>query len=64
MKAEMTAGVRLDVVHDTQGHYLGIRRVVLVHPSKRNAMTRAMWQQLQTVFVQLQSDAHARCILI
>jgi enoyl-CoA hydratase/carnithine racemase len=38
--------------------------VTLSHPGKFNAMTRAMWRELRTVFTGLQADAGLRCIVL
>ncbi len=42
----------------------GILRVVLRHDGRLNAMTRAMWRQLRTVFEDAQARADLRCVLI
>ncbi|TDS85082.1 enoyl-CoA hydratase-related protein [Comamonas sp. JUb58] len=39
-------------------------RVVLAHPGKRNAMSRAMWRQLRSVFEDLQRQPGLRCIVL
>jgi Enoyl-CoA hydratase/isomerase len=39
-------------------------RVVLAHPGKRNAMSRAMWRQLRSVFEELQLRPGLRCIVL
>ncbi len=39
-------------------------RVVLAHPGKRNAMSRAMWRQLRSVFEDLQHRPGLRCIVL
>ncbi len=44
-----------------QGH---VARVVLSHPGKLNAMSRAMWRQLRDLFASLQQEAGLRCILL
>ncbi len=41
-----------------------IARVVLSHPGKLNAMSRAMWRQLREVFTRLQADGAVRCIVL
>ncbi|RYY93649.1 MAG: enoyl-CoA hydratase/isomerase family protein [Comamonadaceae bacterium] len=41
-----------------------LARVVLSHPGKLNAMSRAMWRELRDVFVQLQADTDCRCIVL
>jgi enoyl-CoA hydratase/carnithine racemase len=41
-----------------------IARVVLSHPGKLNAMSRAMWRELRQVFRHLQQDEHCRCIVL
>lgn len=38
--------------------------VEIANPSKRNAMTRSMWQQLRQVFEALQHDPAVRCIVV
>jgi enoyl-CoA hydratase/carnithine racemase len=53
----MTGAVRLQ--HDG-----AIARVVLSHPGKLNAMSRAMWRELRQVFDQLQADERCRCIVL
>ncbi|MBM3363131.1 MAG: enoyl-CoA hydratase/isomerase family protein [Betaproteobacteria bacterium] len=42
----------------------GMARVVLRHPQRMNAMTRAMWQQLRAVFRALQQERDLRLVLI
>lgn len=42
----------------------GIVRVVLRHEGRLNAMSRAMWRQLRSVFEDIQRSADARCVLI
>ena len=42
----------------------GLARVVLSNPAKLNAMSRHMWQQLRSVFVSIQSNKDAGCVLI
>jgi enoyl-CoA hydratase/carnithine racemase len=41
-----------------------LRRVTLSNPPRFNAMTRAMWRQLRQVFLDLQADGQARCVLV
>jgi enoyl-CoA hydratase/carnithine racemase len=41
-----------------------IARVTLSHPGKLNAMSRAMWRELRTVFQALQQDETCRCIVL
>ncbi|MBK0393882.1 enoyl-CoA hydratase/isomerase family protein [Ramlibacter algicola] len=41
-----------------------VARVVLSHPGKLNAMSRAMWRQLREIFVRLQADRGCRCIVV
>ena len=43
---------------------VGIVRVTLHHAGRLNAMTRAMWRELRTVFERIQADAAARCVLV
>ena len=42
----------------------GIARVVLQHPGRLNAMTRAMWCELRSVFESVQRNADARCVVM
>lgn len=42
----------------------GVVQVTLRHTGRLNAMSRAMWRQLRTVFEQLQADAALRCIVV
>ena len=42
----------------------GIWQVVISHPERLNAMTRAMWQQLRQAFEQLQQRSDVRCIVV
>lgn len=39
-------------------------RVILSHPGKFNAMSRAMWRELRAVFEALQREAVLRCIVV
>jgi enoyl-CoA hydratase/carnithine racemase len=41
-----------------------IARVVLSNPGKLNAMSRAMWRELQAIFLQLHADPGCRCIVL
>ncbi len=47
-----------------QAHAGGLIEVELAHPGKLNAMNRAMWRQLRSVFESVQRNAQARCVLI
>jgi enoyl-CoA hydratase/carnithine racemase len=38
--------------------------VTLSHPGKLNAMSRAMWRELRTVFERIQQAADVRCVLV
>lgn len=38
--------------------------VTLVNPAKRNAMSRAMWRQLRTIFEDIQAADRWRCVLV
>ena len=49
----------LSVVADT-----GVVHVTLDHAGKFNAMSRAMWRSLQSVFAEIQRDANARCVVV
>ncbi|MCB1978456.1 MAG: enoyl-CoA hydratase/isomerase family protein [Burkholderiaceae bacterium] len=42
----------------------GGRCVVIHNPGRLNAMSRAMWRDLKTVFEQINADASARCVLV
>jgi enoyl-CoA hydratase len=42
----------------------GIARVTLSHPGKLNAMSRAMWRELKTVFESIQQHAELRCVIV
>lgn len=42
----------------------GVVCVTLDHPGKFNAMSRAMWRSLRSVFAQIQGDASARCVVV
>jgi enoyl-CoA hydratase len=38
--------------------------VTVSNPARMNAMTRAMWQQLRDVFLELSTRAEVRCVLV
>ncbi len=42
----------------------GVARVTLRHQGRLNAMSRAMWRQLRTVFQDIQRSDGVRCVLI
>ena len=42
----------------------GVVHVHLRHDGRLNAMSRAMWRQLRTVFEGIQNDADARCVVL
>ena len=42
----------------------GISRVTLSHAGKLNAMSRAMWRELKSVFEGIQQDASIRCVIV
>ena len=42
----------------------GVVRVTLDHVGKFNAMSRAMWRRLRSVFAEIQRDASARCVVV
>ncbi len=42
----------------------GLVRVTLHHTGRLNAMSRAMWRQLRSVFESIQRSTSARCVLI
>ena len=41
-----------------------LARVTLKHPGKFNAMSRAMWRELRSVFTALQADTSLRCVVL
>jgi enoyl-CoA hydratase/carnithine racemase len=41
-----------------------VARITLRHPGKLNAMSRAMWRALRTVFEGVQRSADVRCVLL
>jgi len=46
-------------------HHEGpVARVTLEHPGKFNAMSRAMWVDLQAIFLQIQQDTRVRCVVV
>ncbi|AQZ98811.1 enoyl-CoA hydratase/isomerase family protein [Comamonas kerstersii] len=47
-----------------QGDHTGIWLVEIANPDRRNAMTRSMWRQLRTVFLQLQHNMDVRCVVL
>ncbi|MES2052363.1 MAG: enoyl-CoA hydratase/isomerase family protein, partial [Pseudomonadota bacterium] len=53
----MTATVSLDISG-------ALARVTLSHTGKFNAMSRAMWVELRSVFLSIQNDPAIRCVLI
>jgi enoyl-CoA hydratase/carnithine racemase len=53
----------IQVAHGT-GAGQGVVSITLLHPGKFNAMSRAMWRELKTVFTALQADPEARCVLL
>ena len=42
----------------------GVVRVTLRHSGRLNAMSRAMWRQLRSVFESIQRSQDVRCVLI
>ena len=42
----------------------GVMRVTLSHPARFNAMSRAMWRELRSVFESVQYSKDVRCVLI
>lgn len=42
----------------------GIARVTISHPGKLNAMSRAMWCELRTMFEAIQQDASLRAVVV
>lgn len=42
----------------------GVVRVVLRHPGRLNAMSRAMWRELRAVFGDLQRRTDVRCVIV
>jgi enoyl-CoA hydratase/carnithine racemase len=43
---------------------LGVAQVILSYPKRFNAMSRAMWRELCSVFESIQRGADVRCVLI
>lgn len=41
-----------------------VARVTLEHGGKFNAMSRSMWKTLQTIFLELQTNAAVRCVVV
>ena len=41
-----------------------VARVTLDHGGKFNAMSRSMWKTLQTIFLELQTKAAVRCVVV
>lgn len=41
-----------------------VATVTLCHPRKLNAMSRAMWRQLRSVFAELQGRSDVRCVVV
>ena len=41
-----------------------VAHVTLSHPGKFNAMSRAMWRELKTVFTDLQQRTDLRCVIV
>lgn len=54
---------RIQVAHGV-GEGQGVVSITLSHPGKFNAMSRAMWRELKTVFTAIQGDPEARCVLL
>jgi enoyl-CoA hydratase/carnithine racemase len=42
----------------------GVARVTLSYPKRFNAMSRAMWRELRTVFERIQQQNDVRCVLV
>lgn len=53
----MTGRVHLEIDH-------ALARVTLSHPGKFNAMSRAMWRELKTVFESLQARTELRGVIV
>ncbi len=45
-------------------HNAGVAHVTLSYPRRFNAMSRAMWRDLKTVFERIQGMAELRCVLV
>ncbi|AOF88107.1 enoyl-CoA hydratase/isomerase family protein [Hydrogenophaga sp. RAC07] len=41
-----------------------VAQVILSHPGKFNAMSRAMWRELKDAFVELQGRSDVRCVIV
>ena len=44
--------------------HAGVVRITLDHAGKFNAMSRAMWRSLRHVFLEIQGDSAARCVVV
>jgi enoyl-CoA hydratase/carnithine racemase len=53
----MPAKIRLE-------QFQGVAHVTLSYPKRFNAMSRAMWRDLRTVFERIQGMTDARCVLV
>ena len=53
----------IQVAHGADEERGGVT-VTLSHPGKFNAVSRAMWRELKTVFAAIQADPGARCVLL
>lgn len=54
----------IQATRSTPAGQAGIWSVVLANPGKRNAMNQAMWHSLRQVFVDIQADTQARCVVV
>ena len=59
----MSGSITLQPWSDAPQH-AGIWRVVIAHPGKLNAMSRAMWVALRTTFEALNARSGVRCVVV
>ncbi|MEY4099599.1 MAG: hypothetical protein RL300_770 [Pseudomonadota bacterium] len=45
-------------------HHAGVAQVKISYPRRFNAMSRAMWRDLKTVFERIQTMTEVRCVLV
>ena len=57
-------GQAVQLAQDIEALEAGIVQVRISHPGKLNAMSRAMWRDLRTVFEGLQRNTQVRCIVV
>ena len=52
------------ILLETPARHPGLAVVTLANPARLNAMSRAMWRELRTVFTGLQARTDLRCVLL